>query len=90
MHRIADEVQSVISVPLIHIAEETAREIRKHNIERVLLLLGTRYTMELDFFSDTLAQVGIESIIPEKADREFIHASIYNELVRESYYPKLN
>jgi aspartate racemase len=79
MHLIADRIQESIDLPLIHIATETAKEIQKQNIKKVGLL-GTKFTMELDFFKDKLADLNIEAIIPEADDREFIHETIFNEL----------
>ena len=79
MHRIADAIQQSISVPIIHIAEVTAAAVQKQQIKKVALL-GTKYTMQLDFYPDALRAYGIETIIPGEADRDYIHATIYNEL----------
>lgn len=79
MHLIADRIQESVNLPLIHIATETAKEIQKHNLKKVGLL-GTKFTMELDFFKDKLTALGIETIIPEDEDRDFIHETIFNEL----------
>ena len=79
MHLIADRIQESVNLPLIHIATETAKEIQKHNLKKVGLL-GTKFTMELDFFKDKLTALGIETIIPEDEDRDFIHDTIFNEL----------
>ncbi|MDY0989783.1 aspartate/glutamate racemase family protein [Flavobacterium sp. CFBP9031] len=82
MHLIADKLQQAIGLPLIHIAEETAVEIQKKDLKKVGLL-GTKFTMELDFFKDKLAQKGIEAIIPiSEADKDFIHYTIFEELGR--------
>ncbi|MBJ2125778.1 aspartate/glutamate racemase family protein [Flavobacterium sp. IB48] len=82
MHLIADRLQQAIDIPLIHIAEETAIEIQKKEIKKVGLL-GTKFTMELDFFKDKLAKKGIETIIPNsEADKDFIHYTIFEELGR--------
>jgi len=78
-HMVADDVQKNISIPLIHIAEVTAREIAKQKINKVALL-GTKFTMELSFFKETLSAVGITTLIPDDAERDFIHATIFNEL----------
>jgi len=80
-HLVADTVRQKIKIPLIHIAEETAGEIVRQTKKKVGLL-GTRFTMEHTFFRDRLSQFGIESLIPESGDREFIHASIFNELTK--------
>lgn len=82
MHLIAGKLQQAIGLPLIHIAEETAIEIQKKNLKKVGLL-GTKFTMELDFFKDKLAEKGIETIIPiSEADKDFIHYTIFEELGR--------
>ena len=79
MHLIADRIQESIDLPLIHIATETAKEIQKQNIKKVGLL-GTKFTMELDFFKDKLSALDIVAIIPEADDRDFLHDTIFNEL----------
>jgi len=82
MHLIADRLQQAIDIPLIHIAEETAIEIQKKEIRKVGLL-GTKFTMELDFFKDKLAEKGIEAIIPASEEvKDFIHYTIFEELGR--------
>lgn len=78
-HLVADVIQKKIKIPLIHIAEETAKEIIKQNINKVGLL-GTKFTMEDSFFKDRLTKNGIQAIIPGDEDREFIHSAIFNEL----------
>lgn len=78
-HLVADIVSQKIKIPLLHIAEETAKEIVKQKINKVGLL-GTKFTMENAFFKDRLTKFGIETIIPDSSDRDFIHASIFNEL----------
>ncbi|WP_294961678.1 aspartate/glutamate racemase family protein [uncultured Flavobacterium sp.] len=82
MHLIADRLQQAIDIPLIHIAEETAVEIEKKQLKKVGLL-GTKFTMELDFFKDKLAEKGIEAIIPASEEvKDFIHYTIFEELGR--------
>ncbi len=80
-HLVADEIRQKIKIPLLHIAEETAKEIVSQKINKVGLL-GTKFTMENSFFKDRLSQFGIESIVPDDADKDYIHASIFNELTR--------
>lgn len=82
MHLIADRLEEAIDLPLIHIATATAVEIQKQEIKKVGLL-GTKFTMELDFFTDKLKAKGIETIIPESQDdKDFIHTTIFEELGR--------
>lgn len=83
-HLIADAVRQKIKVPLLHIAEETAKEIVRQNIKKVGLI-GTKFTMENSFFKDRLLKFGVESIVPGDADRDYIHAAIFNELTRGSF-----
>src|SRR4029078_3943553 len=80
-HLVADIVRQKIKIPLLHIAEETAKEIVSKKINKIGLL-GTKFTMENSFFKDRLLQFGIESIVPDDPDKDYIHASIFNELTR--------
>lgn len=84
LHKYADRLQETMIVPIIHIAEATAREINAKNLTTVGLL-GTQYTMEEDFYMSKLAAANILTIVPEKADREFINTTIYNELLKEIF-----
>jgi aspartate racemase len=86
MHRIAPLVQQSIGIPLIHIAEATAQSVKTFGLHRIALL-GTKFTMELDFFKDKLAELGIETIIPEPAARDYIHTAIYNEMGKGIFLP---
>ncbi|MEP6792777.1 MAG: aspartate/glutamate racemase family protein [Saprospiraceae bacterium] len=85
-HIISDQLRLSIRTPLIHIAEETAKEIVKNKMSKVGLL-GTKFTMERNFFKDKLAASGIETIIPDDDDREFIHNSIFTELTLGNFNP---
>jgi len=78
MHKISDEIQAVIKIPVIHIAEAVAKEILKNGLKKVGLL-GTKYTMQLGFYTDHLAKYGIETIIPDQEDIDFLNYTIYNE-----------
>ena len=80
-HMVADTVQSRIGVPFIHIAKVTADAILKTSVRKVGLL-GTRFTMERPFYTDTLTAAGITTMIPDDDDREFIHSSIYGDFSR--------
>jgi aspartate racemase len=79
MHNIAPQVQASVGIPLIHIAEETGKAIKQKGLKKVALL-GTKYTMTMDFFKDKLALQNIETIIPNEADIEIINDGIYKEL----------
>jgi aspartate racemase len=79
MHHIAEEVASVIDIPLIHIADVVAKAIHEKNISSAALL-GTRYTMLFDFYKKKLAAAGIKTLIPDEKDIEIINQSIYEEL----------
>ena len=81
MHKMAEEVQQGIGIPLLHIADATAEVINARGLHRVGLL-GTRFTMEEDFYRGRLVEkfhLGV--LIPEAADREIVHRVIYDELV---------
>lgn len=81
MHLVADRLQQNINIPVIHIATATADAIMKKGIKKVGLL-GTRFTMERDFFRDKLTERGIEILIPEDEERGHIHYTIFEELGR--------
>jgi len=81
MHNVAGDVEKVLKVPFIHIAHETAKEINKQGIDTIALL-GTKYTMELDFFKDILTSYGIKTILPDEAGIEIINVAIYEELAK--------
>ena len=80
MHKVAQQIEAAIQIPLIHIADATAEELIKNNIQSVGLL-GTVFTMEQDFYKGRLQdKFGLNVVIPEKADREIVHKVIYQEL----------
>lgn len=84
MHKIADEIQATLKIPLIHIADAVAKEILKKGFKKVGLI-GTKYTMQLGFYTDRLAKYGIETIIPEQEDIEYINYTIYNEFSKNIF-----
>ncbi len=86
MHHIADTVQAAVNISLIHIAEATGAAVKERSLNTVALL-GTRYTMQMDFYKDKLAMQGIHTIIPSTADIEFINTSIYSELGKGIFLP---
>lgn len=79
LHVAADTVRAAVDLPLLHIAEVTARTIADRGMDCVGLL-GTRTTMELPFFADTLAAHGIRVLIPEAAERAYMDHTIMEEL----------
>ena len=80
MHKVAPAVEAAVKIPLLHIADPTAAAIHYAGLHRVGLL-GTRFTMEQDFYRGRLAgQHGIEVLIPEADDRDRVHRVIYEEL----------
>ena len=80
MHKVAPEIEAAIDIPLLHIADATARRLQADGIKRVGLL-GTRFTMEQDFYKGRLqTHFGLEVLVPAEAERERIHRIIYDEL----------
>lgn len=79
MHKVADSIQAGINIPLLHIADITAQEVLSGGI-RTIGLLGTRYTMEQDFYKARIEAKGIKVLVPGEADRTTVNSVIYNEL----------
>lgn len=79
MHKVVSAIQEKISIPIIHIAEATAAELKSRGISKVGLL-GTKYTMTQDFYKNKLVEAGIEVIIPNEEGVEIVNNIIYNEL----------
>ncbi len=80
MHKVAPAIEAAVKIPLLHIADPTAAAIHQAGLHRVGLL-GTRFTMEQDFYRGRLVgQHGIEVLIPEEDDRDRVHRVIYEEL----------
>jgi len=84
LHQYVDELQKEIDLPIVHIADAAAAEIKKHKLHKIGLL-GTRATMEMDFYTKKLSDAGIESLVPDKPEREFIHNTIMGELLKENF-----
>jgi aspartate racemase len=81
MHKVAEEIQASIKIPFIHIADAAAEEVNAQGLTTVGLL-GTRFTMEEDFYVGRLRQrYGLQVLIPDTAERDMIHHVIYDELV---------
>lgn len=80
MHKVAPAIEQAITIPLLHIADATAEQLTADGITRVGLL-GTRFTMEQDFYTGRLEkQFGIEVLVPERTERDTIHRVIFDEL----------
>ena len=87
LHMVADDISKDIHIPLIHIAEATSKEVKSKGITKVGLL-GTKVTMEQNFFKDKLLQREIHTLIPDETARQFIHNSIFSELGKGILLPK--
>jgi len=87
MHQYVERLDEEIKLPIVHIADATAAEIKKQGLTTIGLL-GTKFTMEMDFYTKRLSDAGIKSIVPEKQERLFIHNAIMNELLKEIFKPK--
>lgn len=82
MHKVADQIQQAVNVPLVHIADATAEQLVMDGIERVGLL-GTRFTMEQDFYKQRLIdKFGVDVVVPSSDDQTIVHDVIYNELCK--------
>jgi aspartate racemase len=81
MHKVAEDIQANVKIPLLHIADATAQLVKDSGIKEIGLL-GTRFTMEEEFYKGRLAQkYGLKVIIPNVQEREIVHRIIYDELV---------
>ncbi len=81
MHLLADRIEAAIGVEFLHLGDATARAVRAAGVERGALL-GTRYTMEHDFYRGRLESHGLDVVVPDTDDRTIVHDVIYDELVR--------
>jgi len=81
MHKVAGAIQNSVKIPFVHIADAACEAIKAQGLNKVALL-GTRYTMEQDFYKQRLIDNGLEVIVPEKGDRDTVHNIIYEELVQ--------
>ena len=81
MHRCAEAIEAAIEVPFLHLADATAAAVVEAGVHEVALL-GTRYTMEQDFYRARLEHHGLHVIVPDEPDRGLVHDVIYDELVQ--------
>ena len=79
MHKVAEAILAATPLPFLHIADATAQQIKAGGLRRIGLL-GTRFTMEQDFYKARLLTQGIEVLIPAEGDRKLVHQVIYEEL----------
>lgn len=80
MHKVAPQIEKSINIPILHIADSTAKVLVKDGIKKVALL-GTKFTMTEDFYKDRIRdKYGIEVVIPNEEEQDFIHEVIYKEL----------
>ena len=88
MHKIADQVQTRISIPLINVIDETAKVIKAKNMKNIGLL-GTKFTMEEDFYTHKLKHdYNLNPIVPVEKDRKYIHVAIYNQFAKGLFLDK--
>jgi aspartate racemase len=88
LHMFAEDAAKASALPVIHIAEATALEIKKAGLTKVGLL-GTRLTMEKDFYHRKLSEAGINALIPDELERKFIDSAIFEEMVRGIFRPEV-
>lgn len=81
MHKVADVIEEAVSIPLLHLADTTAASIKASGLSTVGLL-GTRFTMEQDFYRGRLERQGLDVLIPSDRDMQTVHEVIFNELCK--------
>lgn len=84
MHQYVDRLTEELKLPLVHIADATANEIKKKGLSKIALL-GTKFTMEMDFYTKRLSESGIQSLVPDNEERLYIHSVIMDELVKNNF-----
>jgi len=86
-HIVFDEVSAKSPIPLISIVEATRAAAKMQNLKR-LALIGTRYTMQSDFYPKVFAREGIELFVPEREDQDYLHEKYFSELVPGKFLPE--
>ena len=86
MHKMADQIMDAIDIPFLHLADATARVIKARGL-RSVGLLGTKYTMTLDFYKGRLEDQGLQAIVPDAAGIELVNNVIYDELCHGTVLP---
>lgn len=84
LHQYVERLDLETELPIVHIADATASEIKSKGVSTIGLL-GTKFTMEMDFYSARLEKAGIKTLVPGKDDRLYIHNAIMNELLKEEF-----
>ena len=87
MHLVAPEIEAAVKLPLIHVADATAKVVKNRGI-RTVALLGTRFTMEKDFYRRRLERHGLRVMVPDEAARAMLHRMIYQELCKGEVRPE--
>ncbi len=87
LHQYVDRLTEEIQLPIVHIADAAAAEIKRKELTTIGLL-GTRFTMEMDFYTKKLSEAGITSLVPGKPERSYIHSVIMDELLKENFRPE--
>ena len=87
MHLVAPEIETAVKLPLIHVADATAAAVKAKDVHAAALL-GTRFTMEKDFYRQRLEQRGLRVMIPDVREREALHRMIYEELCKGVVRPE--
>jgi aspartate racemase len=79
-HKVADQVEAAVGIPLLHLADVVAAEVRSHDVTRVGFI-GTTVAMSDGFFAERLARHGVETVVPDPRHHELLNSAIYDELV---------
>jgi aspartate racemase len=87
MHKVVEELESAVNIPILHLADATAARIKVAGLKSVGLL-GTRFTMEQDFYKGRLERQGLKVLVPNAEDREIVHRVIYEELCLGKVLPE--
>lgn len=88
MHKSAEKITAAVNIPFLHIADATAKKVSQADITRIALL-GTRYTMEEDFYIGRLKKnFGLDVLVPDRQDRDKVHSVIFEELVQGKILPE--
>ena len=85
MNSRADDIQAKVQIPVLHIADATSQKVEESGIKKVALL-GTKYTMEQDFYRKRLEKHGLEVVIPNETERDYINSVIFGELCSGKFY----